>query len=120
VTARGEHIQRAEALGSALRLLRAGFGEELRDPVAGEIRLQEDLAQEHDIAWSVPFNSRRYLEANDIGYAMVPSLIVVPKDGSPAHYAPSTKPLAEYLAAVSSGSQPWSGTDNPNSDASTS
>lgn len=106
---RGEPIRRAEALGGALALLRAAFGEGLRDPVAGEIRLQEDLAEEHDIAWSVPFNSTRYLEEDDTGYAMVPSLIVMPKDGSPAHYAPSATPLAEYLAAVSSGSQPWSG-----------
>jgi immunity protein 35 of polymorphic toxin system len=103
-------MQRVEAIDRALELLRGTFGDEMRDPDAGELLLREELAEEYDIAWAIPFNSRRFLEADDIGYAMVPDLLVVPKDGSPAHYAPSALPLDEYLAAVSSGSRPWSST----------
>lgn len=109
----GDRQQDAEAIDRALGLLRASFGEEMRDPDAGELVLQEDLAEEQDIAWSIPFNSRRYLEEHDIECAMVPNLIVVPKDGGPAHYAPSGQPLEEYLAAISSGSRSWSGTAGP-------
>jgi hypothetical protein len=103
-------VGREEAIDRALAVLRAAYGAELRDVIAGELVICEELAEEHDIAWTVPFNSRRFLEAGEIDYEMVPDLLVVPKDGSPAHFAPSAEPLEEYLATVASGSRSWSST----------
>jgi hypothetical protein len=103
------HVGRAEAIDRALAVLRAAYGAELRDADAGALVICEELAEEHGIAWVIPFNSRRFLEAGESDYEMIPNLLVVPKDASPAHFAPSAEPLEEYLAAVAAGLRPWSG-----------
>ncbi|WP_158854799.1 YrhB domain-containing protein [Saccharothrix deserti] len=103
-----EVVDRDEAIGRALALLKQAFGDDLRAPRAGEIVIREQLVAEHDNAWAVPFNSRRFLEAQDPGSAMLPSLIVVPKDDHPAHYAPTAMPVAEYLSSVATGTRRWS------------
>ena len=39
--------------------------------------------------------------------AAVPSLIMVPGDGSPAHFPPSAIPVDRYLDAVAAGEIGW-------------
>jgi hypothetical protein len=106
-------LDRDEAIGRAIALLRTAFGPELRDPSAGEVVINHPLVAEHDNAWAVPFNSKSFIEDGDPTHAMIPSLVVVPKDGASAHYAPTGMPVADYLADVSSGSRPWKRPPSP-------
>jgi hypothetical protein len=61
----------------------------------------------HPIGWVVPFNTRRYLESQDLAAAAAPSIVVVPGDGSPAHFPPSAVPVDRYLTAVAAGEIGW-------------
>ncbi|MFI1942216.1 YrhB domain-containing protein [Streptomyces purpureus] len=70
------------------------------------IVLQPELSTEHPIAWLVRFDSQEHLDTGDFTKAPFTRLVVVPKNGSAAHFPPSHLPVAEYLDRVARGEWP--------------
>ena len=46
-------------------------------------------------------------ESGDVNYALVSSVLLEPKDGSPTHYSPTAISVEEYLVDVTSGRSEW-------------
>src|SRR5438874_13322965 len=97
----------ADAVAATGRVLREMFGADLRDTEVGEIVVPAGTVTEYEQAWLVPFNTRAYVEDGDITAALVPSVVAVPNDGSPAHVPPSAIPVEEYFSDVASGRRGW-------------
>ncbi|MBE1579700.1 YrhB domain-containing protein [Amycolatopsis roodepoortensis] len=100
-------VSRADAIEQARTALRDYYGEDLRDDELGEIVVREELIEEYPTAWTVPFASEHFINSGDVNYALAPSVLLVPKDGSTAHYPPTAIPVEEYLADVASGRTKW-------------
>jgi hypothetical protein len=62
---------------------------------------------EYSTAWTIPFASEYFVKSGDVNYALVPSALLVPKDGSAAHYPPTAISVEEYLADVATGRTKW-------------
>ncbi|MEQ0562291.1 YrhB domain-containing protein [Amycolatopsis sp. NEAU-NG30] len=100
-------VSRADAVERTRAILRGCYGEALNDDELGKIVVQEDLIEEYPTAWVVPFASEYFVQSGDINYALIPNMVLVPKDGSAAHYPPSAIPVEQYLADVASGRTKW-------------
>ncbi|MFI5611775.1 YrhB domain-containing protein [Amycolatopsis sp. NPDC051903] len=93
-------MERQEALAAATRLLAGSLGPGLVHPSAGPVRLREDLVGEHELAWIVPFNSIAFLDHGDREKMCIPSVIAVPKAGTPAFFPPTYLPVRDFLDEV--------------------
>ncbi|SER43304.1 Immunity protein 35 [Lentzea xinjiangensis] len=102
-------VTRADAVERARTALQDHYGKDLHDDELGTVVVQEELVEEYPAAWLVPFASEHFIRTGDLNYALVPSVLLVPKDGSPAHYPPSAIPVVEYLENVASGRTQWLG-----------
>ncbi|MGY0017861.1 YrhB domain-containing protein [Streptomyces sp. YJ-C3] len=65
-----------------------------------------DTANNFPYAWTVRFDFQEHIDTGEFALAPFSSLIVVPHDGSPAHFAPTYPPPAEYLALQAAGNWP--------------
>ncbi|MER8003224.1 YrhB domain-containing protein [Streptomyces sp. NPDC095613] len=65
------------------------------------IVMQPELSVEHPAAWAIRFDTQEHLDTGDSWQAPLTRVVVVPKDGSPPHFAPSnftSEQFDEYLA----------------------
>jgi hypothetical protein len=100
-------VGRADAIERARNVLRDHYGEDLHDDELGKIVLRDELIAEYSTAWTIPFASEHFVKSGDVNYALVPSVLLVPKDGSPTQYPPTAISVEEYLADVTSGRTKW-------------
>lgn len=110
-------FERARSAGSmteegaillACELLKDEFGQAMKTAHHEDVVILLDKVTEFASAWSVPFNTQQYLDTDDPVHALVPSIIIIPKDRTIApHLAPSAIDTAEYLRSVASGKMPW-------------
>lgn len=95
-------MNKQEAVGIATRFLADQVGPDLTHPQVGKLVVQEDLAREHESAWAIPFNSAAFVATGDLDMACVNSVIIVPKNDSPAFLPPTDVPVEEFLAGAES------------------
>ncbi|MQA13424.1 MAG: hypothetical protein GEV09_04395 [Pseudonocardiaceae bacterium] len=102
-------VTRDHALELARQLLSSQFGEDLKTAGGDAVVIQFDLVGDYTSGWSVPFNTRIYLDGGPPPTGVIPSVIIVPKDGETApHFAPTALPVAEYMRWVHDGEMQWS------------
>jgi hypothetical protein len=73
---------------------------------ATSVVMLPDTAATFPYAWTVAFDFQEHIDTGEFTQAPFSSLIVVPHDGSPAHFAPTYPPPAEYLARRAAGDWP--------------
>ncbi|MCI2417468.1 YrhB family protein [Saccharopolyspora sp. K220] len=93
-------MNKQDVVGIATRFVADQIGPDLIHPSVGKIVIEEEFVGEHELAWTVPFNSVAFLETGDFDKACIPSMIVVPKDGGPAFFPPTSRPVMEFLEDV--------------------
>lgn len=99
----------------ATEVLMEEYGPTLKTPYQEDVVILLDKVAEFASAWSVPFNTQQYIDTNDPIHALIPSVIIVPKDRAIApHVAPSALSTADYLRRVASGEIPWNIRRSPN------
>ena len=76
------------------------------------IVLQPELTVEHEYAWAVRFDSQEHLDTGDIFNAPFIRLLVVPKDGSPIHFAPTALSVEQSAYYFETGKLPGQQTEN--------
>ncbi|MFJ6480831.1 MULTISPECIES: YrhB domain-containing protein [unclassified Streptomyces] len=74
--------------------------------------LRPELTQEHESAWIVRYDTQEGIDAGDHRAGPLPNVVIVPKDGSRADFAPTHLPLDEYLAHVRHGGWERAGAAN--------
>ena len=100
-------MDRDNAIAAARALLDQETAEVPEDSPFHHMVIRDEQVMRHPAGWLVPFNTRQYLETEDFAVAAVPNLIMVPGDGSPAHFPPSAIPVDRYLDAIASGEIAW-------------
>lgn len=65
-----------------------------------------DTAIEFAYGWTVRFDFREHIETGDFTKAPFTSVVVVPRDGTPAHLAPTFPPTETYMMLRAKGSWP--------------
>lgn len=96
------------AASLAAELLMEEFGPTMKTAHQEDVVILFDKVTEFSSAWSVPFNTQQYLDTDDPIHALIPSIIIIPKDRTIApHVAPSAIDTAEYLRCVANGEMPW-------------
>ncbi|QRP49259.1 YrhB domain-containing protein [Amycolatopsis sp. FDAARGOS 1241] len=100
-------MDRDNALAAARALLDQETAAIPEDSPFHDMVIRDEQVVQHPAGWLVPFNTRRYLETEDFAVAAVPNLVMVPGDGSPAHFPPSAVPVDRYLEAVTAGEIGW-------------
>lgn len=88
--------------------LKRHFGPELAHQELGPIVVREETTREYANAFGFSVNTRRFVETGDVADGLMSGAIVVPKDGSPVHWAPTHVPVATYLDVVARGETWWS------------
>ncbi|MFJ9035354.1 YrhB domain-containing protein [Streptomyces sp. NPDC102406] len=73
---------------------------------AASVVVLPDTVKHHPYAWTVRFDFQEHIDTGDPTQAPFTSLIVVPHDGSPAHFPPTFPPPAEYLDMQATGNWP--------------
>lgn len=101
-------ITREEAIELVRQLLGSQFGEDLTTTDGDPVVIQSDLVGDYDDGWSVPFNTKTYLDGGPPPTGLIPSVAIVPKDGETApHFAPTALSVAEYMRRVRDGQMQW-------------
>lgn len=101
-------VDRNKAIQQTRNALSEEYGDNLVTRHGEEVVVWEDRVTEYSIAWSVPFNTRSYIESGDPMAALLPCVYIVPKDESvKAHLAPSAIPVKEYLYPIETGDRGW-------------
>ncbi|MFF2538596.1 YrhB domain-containing protein [Streptomyces cyaneofuscatus] len=65
-----------------------------------------ETAIEFTYGWTVCFDFKEHIETGDFTQAPFSAVVVVPHDGSAAHFAPTFPPTEEYMALQASGNWP--------------
>lgn len=86
------------------------FGEELSHPKLGPIAIREEATAEFAVAEVFAVNTVKAIESGNVADGLMSGAIVVPKDGSPVHWAPTAHPVQTYLQQVADGERWWSDT----------
>ena len=102
------HTASAETRSKLDKFLKRHFGDALSHPKLGPIAVQDEFTTDYDNAECFAVNTVRAIETGNIADGLLSGAIVVPKDGSPVHWAPTRLPVAEYLAKVAAGETWWS------------
>jgi hypothetical protein len=100
----------ADARSRLDEFLRRRFGNEVSLPQLGPILVDESATRELDNAFAFSINTARYFETGDRAHGLMTGAVIVPKDRSPVHWAPTAVPVEEYLHKVRTGESWWSGT----------
>ncbi|MFH7337888.1 YrhB domain-containing protein [Streptomyces sp. KHY 26] len=87
-------LGREEAVAAAERWLRTTMYPERADSVV----MLPETATCHPYAWTVCFDFQEHLDTGDFTQAPFCALVVVPHDGTGAHWPPSDMPSERYLA----------------------
>ncbi|GAB2722477.1 YrhB domain-containing protein [Kitasatospora kifunensis] len=99
-------LSRSEAHDRAKEFLDQHY---VNDPMT--IVLQPELTAEHDWAWAVRFDSQEHLDTGDIFKAPFNRLLIVPKDGSPVHLAPTGFTMDQTAHYLGTGEHPGQQTE---------
>jgi hypothetical protein len=101
-------LDRDGAIELVRQLLASQFGENLKTSDGDQVMIQDDLVGDYRNAWSVPFNTKRYLSGGPPPTGLLPNIAVVPKNGvADPHFAPTSIPVREYLQRVQDGEMQW-------------
>ncbi|MFC3346755.1 YrhB domain-containing protein [Streptomyces echinoruber] len=73
---------------------------------ADSVVMLPDTAIEFPYGWSVRFDFKEHLETGDPAAAPFSSVVVVPHDGTAAHFPPTHLPMARYMEMCASGDWP--------------
>ncbi|MDX3569994.1 YrhB domain-containing protein [Streptomyces sp. ID05-47C] len=65
-----------------------------------------ETAVEFPYGWTVRFDFKEHIETGDSTQAPFSSVVVVPHDGTPAHFAPTFPPVAMYMEMRAAGNWP--------------
>ena len=65
-----------------------------------------ETAVEFPYGWTVRFDFKEHIETGDPAAAPFSSVLVVPHDGTPAHFPPSFPPVAQYMDLCAAGNWP--------------
>ncbi|MFE2976942.1 YrhB domain-containing protein [Streptomyces sp. NPDC059258] len=95
-------VTRDEAVLSAADFLKKVGHPDRADSVV----MLPETAIEFTYGWTVRFDFKEHIETGDFAQAPFTSVVVVPHDGSAAHFAPTFPPPAEYMALQASGNWP--------------
>ncbi|OIK25884.1 YrhB domain-containing protein [Streptomyces malaysiense] len=90
---------REEAVAAAERWLRTKMYPERAESVV----MRPETATWYPYAWTVCFDFREHLETGDRAQAPFSALVVVPHDGTGAHWSPTYLPAEQYLAQRAAG-----------------
>jgi hypothetical protein len=96
-------MDKDEAIEKALEVIEVEVGPGLVHPTLGQIVIQIDNVDEHELGWIVPFNSTAYLDTGNPEFAFLPGVLVVPHDGDAPYAPPSYLPTREYLDSIVKG-----------------
>ncbi|MFD5077524.1 YrhB domain-containing protein [Streptomyces sp. NPDC058371] len=61
---------------------------------------------EFSYGWTIRFDFKEHIESKDPAEAPFSSVVVVPHDGTTAHFAPTFPATTEYMALQASGNWP--------------
>ncbi|MGW0708762.1 YrhB domain-containing protein [Streptomyces sp. NPDC002643] len=100
-------MPREEAVSAAARFLMAECYPDRPDSVV----MLADTAVEYAYGWTVRFDFREHIETGDPAKAPFSSVVVVPRDGTPVHFAPTFPPPETYMMTRAMGLRP-PGTDD--------
>lgn len=103
-----ESVSELVARGVVVEFLRRRHGEDLTHPKLGPIVIENGSGADLGIAYAFSANTPRYFETRNPLDGLMPVSIIVPKDGTPAHWKPTNIPLRDYIAAVANGERWWS------------
>ncbi|MFD7816600.1 YrhB domain-containing protein [Streptomyces sp. NPDC059785] len=73
---------------------------------AGSVVVLPDTGIEFTYGWTVRFDFQEHIDTGDPTQAPFTSVVVVPHDGSAAHFAPTFPPTEDYMALQASGDWP--------------
>lgn len=105
--AKEQEITAAEARSRVDEFVQRHFGPDPAHPKLGPVDVLEDRTTEYDNAFGFAVNTRRFIESDDLRDGLMSGAIIVPKDGTPVHWAPTFLPVGEYLDKVTSGEWFW-------------
>jgi len=88
--------------------LRRHFGPAVEHRKLGPIAVREDRTREYANAYGFSVNTTRFIESGDVLDGLMSGAIIVPKDGSPVHWAPTFLSTPRYLEEVAAGKRWWS------------
>jgi len=102
-----ERLTYEQARRKVDRFLRKQFGDTLTSPEMGSVAAPDEFSMEHDIAFTFGVNTVRYFDSRNPLDGLVGGAAVVPKDGSPVHWAPNYPPLEGYLTEIQRDERDW-------------
>lgn len=105
--AKQQQITVTEARSRVDEFVQRHLGSPPAHPKLGPIVVLEDRTTEYDNAFKFAINTRKFVESDDLRDSLMNGAIIVPKDGTPVHWAPTLLPVAEYLDRVESGEWWW-------------
>lgn len=103
-----DHVDSAEARCRLDKFLKRQFGENMSHSQLGPIAIREECTTEDDIMYFFFVNTVKAIESGRTRDGLLSGGIIVPKDGSPVHWAPTFPPVEKYLEEVRSGESWWS------------
>ncbi|QUG99933.1 hypothetical protein HUO13_03140 [Saccharopolyspora erythraea] len=102
------HSGSPEARRRLHEFLARHFGEEISHPKLGRIAVRDEVTRDFDIAETFAVDTVRAIDSGNPADGLMSGGIVVPKDGSPVHWAPTTPAVEDYVKAVADGERWWS------------
>jgi len=101
-------VTKGNAVDLVRQLLGSQFGEDLKTENGDQVLIQHDDVEEYSNAWSVPFNTKTYLDGGPPSACLASTVGVVPKDSSIGpHFLPASMSVADYLGQVREGVMNW-------------
>ncbi|MEU6087398.1 YrhB domain-containing protein [Streptomyces sp. NPDC047085] len=94
-------ISKQDAVESAAALLKKVYPEK-----ADDIILFPEKCVEYPYGWLVSFDFKQHIETGDWLKSPITSVVVVPHDGTKAHFPPSILPVDDYMHRRASGDWP--------------
>ena len=95
-------LTRDEAVAAAAAFLKSQAYPDRADSVV----MLPDTAVEFAYGWTVRFDFKEHIETGDPTKAPFSSVMAVPHDGTPAHFAPTFPPVAMYMEMRAAGNWP--------------
>ncbi|MFI1695675.1 serine protease [Streptomyces bobili] len=95
-------LTRDQAVAAAAAFLKSRAHPDRADSVV----MLPDTAVDFAYGRTVRFDFREHIETGDPTQAPFSSVVVVPHDGSPPHFAPTFPPVATYMEMRAAGNWP--------------
>ncbi|MEV8396497.1 YrhB domain-containing protein [Streptomyces niveus] len=95
-------VTKDEAVAAAAGFLKSAGHPDKADSVV----MLPETAIEFTYGWTVRFDFKEHIETGNFMDAPFTSVVVVPHDGTAAHFAPTFPPTDEYMALQASGNWP--------------